>query len=273
MQSRAAFEAGMGLVDLYNNGSHANCNCPTCRPFDLRAAGQMSQFTDTNKAHSIDQPYNDARRLDSATYNSSSVGKLIEPENAGMIRHPDEADQFQFKKALGSKVRVVRSESCEPDTSAGQFRQQSEQQRTLRRQAPSRPRDPVAMILSPRADDPLPSMQITPSKKGVVDIDSVISKEAERQSLRWGQQFYRFELKAVEASQRSQSVPPERTYNPVTWEGSEQEFSNYAMRSQRPLRSNRENESSGAMRTMNFALVAKEQSVERSRRLQEEPHF
>jgi len=242
----------------------------------LQAAGQISSLFAQNVL-----PYHQARldtvdkASDSATYNSNSVSSLFSANPVGN-------DQASLQKAMGSKMRFPRSLSCDPSPAAGQYHEaalfaEADGRLRTRQFAKAQTRSQGAMSIAPRTDDPVASLRITDSKKGFVDPHSVISQEATRQSIRWNQTLYRFELKAADklscGSGRSQSVPPERDVNPITWHGSKDQTHSTIEGRWTSKACKEQNSSLGALRAMNFEVVACEQREERKTRLLHEPRF
>lgn len=264
-------------------GHKGGCNCPVCKPFDLKPAGAPSHFVHSNRVHAVHQATPSsastapaARERWSRTHDSNGIHQAVHLNDESTYHSGNELED-QFKQALGRRARAQapdRSQSEGPDRPAGGFSRSSSEETRKRRfsaQGEAGGRGGVALVLTPRATDPPISLRITSYKKADGEHKFGHSAQTEKLAVHWNQALYRYDTLAAKSSSRgpsrSQSEPPERR-NPVSGDGMmEAERAN-----RRPSRGRANNSSALAVIT-NQTVVAELAAGERAARMSADKCF
>mmetsp|Transcript_79261 Transcript_79261/g.205958 ORF Transcript_79261/g.205958 Transcript_79261/m.205958 type:complete len:633 (+) Transcript_79261:55-1953(+) len=208
---------------------HGACSCLVCQPSMARPAGQPSHHVHYNKVprcnkdHAPSSPHWEPDL--SHTFNSNKIGAAVV--------HPEKADvpvqeEKDFSKNLGRKVKASnptspgagailphRSFSEDPRPVAGGYDQErnnvfpltraKSRQRWQGSQGEAPNRSGVALILTPRVDDPPAPSRICSLRKAEGEFKHEFSSESHSFADRNNQETFRF---ADSTKPRGRSLPP-----------------------------------------------------------------
>lgn len=217
---------------------HKNCNCASCNPFDLQAAGVSSHRVHYNKMNKFHTEYPDTFLKDMDFTNcpksntSGCMNKIIHKHDDPTTHIEVLDDEILLGKQMGRKAkqaydhyqavateckeRLSRSQSG--DLPAGRYNRMIGGMEPTRRGRqdgqPSAEDNPPArqdmhMIMTPRCKDPSPSLQVTPTKKHKGDCRTP-SDQCEKLAIHNSEEIMRYEVVAGEdkPNLRSASLPP-----------------------------------------------------------------